>query len=148
MIDIVDSRTRSRMMSSIGPTDTAPELLVRRYLHAAGLRYRIHDRALQGRPDIVLPRHRVVIFVNGCFWHRHRDCRFATVPKSNTTFWQRKFERNVLRDREITTALEASGWTVLVVWECETQDVEKLDHLYWTIRGATPDKVSRRRTID
>ena len=139
MVDIVDPQTRSRMMSSIGRTDTAPELSVRRYLHAAGLRFRVHDRALPGKPDIVLARHRVVVFVNGCFWHRHLDCRFATMPASNTMFWRRKFERNVERDREITTALEASGWTVLVVWECETHDEEKLDHLYWRIRGVTLD---------
>jgi len=144
MADIVARATRSRMMSAIGPTDTAPELAVRRYLHAAGLRYRIHDRALPGRPDIVLARHRVVIFVHGCYWHRHRDCRFAAVPASNSKFWQQKFERNVQRDRAITAALEASGWRVLVVWECETRDVERLDHLYWSIRGATPANPSRR----
>jgi DNA mismatch endonuclease (patch repair protein) len=136
MADIVDRATRSRMMSSIGPTDTAPELAVRRYLHAAGLRFRIHDRALPGRPDIVLPQHRAIVFVHGCFWHRHSDCRFATEPASNAKFWQGKFERNVQRDREITTALTASGWSVFVIWECQTHDVEKLDQLYWCIRGA------------
>ena len=142
MVDIVDPRTRSRMMSSIRPVDTSPELAVRRYLHAAGLRFRIHDRGLPGRPDIVLARHRVALFVHGCFWHRHPGCRFASIPASNAAFWQQKFERNVRRDREITAALEASGWTVSVVWECEVGDVERLDQLYWCIRAAAPASVT------
>lgn len=144
MTDIVDRATRSRMMSAIRPADTAPELAVRRYLHAAGLRFRVHDRTLPGRPDIVLPRHRAVVFVHGCFWHRHRDCRFANEPASNSEFWQRKFECNVQRDRDSTITLAAFGWSVLVIWECQTGDVEKLDQLYWCIRGAGQDNGSPR----
>lgn len=137
MVDIVDPSTRSRMMGSIKGADTAPELAVRRYLHAAGLRFRLHDPRLPGRPDIVLPRHRAVVLVHGCFWHRHRDCRFATTPASNCTFWSSKFEANVRRDANKKFALENLGWTVLVIWECEARDTEQLDRLYWSIRATS-----------
>lgn len=139
MTDTVDAETRSRMMASIRRVNTAPELVVRSYLHAAGLRFRLHDSHLPGRPDIVLARHRVALFVHGCFWHRHQGCRFATVPVSNAGFWSLKFAQNVQRDRESTAALERTGWTVLVIWECEVRDVGKLDALYWRIRAATPE---------
>lgn len=137
MVDIVDPRTRSQMMASIKATNTSPELAVRRYLHAAGLRFRLHDRRLPGRPDIVLPRHRTVVFVHGCFWHRHTKCRFATTPASNRTFWSSKFEANVRRDASKKSALEHLGWTVLVIWGCETLDTDKLDRLYWSIRATS-----------
>lgn len=135
MVDIVDRRTRSRMMASIGPTNTAPEVAVRRYLHAAGLRYRLHDKRLPGRPDIVLPGHRIAIFVHGCFWHRHPGCRYATTPATNAAFWKDKFAGNARRDKAKTGQLERQGWTVLVIWECETGDVNRLDRLYWTVRA-------------
>lgn len=135
MADVVGPRTRSRMMASIGPANTAPEVAVRRYLHAAGLRFRLHDKRLPGRPDIVLPGHRIAIFVHGCFWHRHPGCRYATTPASNVTFWQDKFKSNVRRDKAKTELLERQGWTVLVVWECETGDVDRLDRLYWSVRA-------------
>lgn len=124
-------------MAAIGRADTAPELAVRRYLHATGLRFRLHVAGLPGRPDVVLPGHRVVVFVHGCYWHRHPGCRFATVPGSNSQFWQRKFARNVQRDTEVKLALERLGWTVLVVWECETREPVALDRLYWQIRAAS-----------
>lgn len=135
MVDVVDQRTRSRMMASIGPTNTAPEVAVRRYLHAAGLRFRLHDRRLPGRPDIVLPGHRIAIFVHGCFWHRHPGCRYTTTPATNAAFWKDKFAGNVRRDKTKTELLEQQGWTVLVVWECETGDVARLDRLYWSVRA-------------
>jgi DNA mismatch endonuclease, patch repair protein len=133
MPDIVDALTRSRMMAAIGPKDTAPEMRVRRYLHALGLRFRIHDRRLPGKPDIVLPSLRAIIFVHGCFWHRHQGCRYATSPSSNIDFWERKFRRNVERDAAKTAALRAEGWRVHVVWECETQDELALENLFWRI---------------
>ena len=95
MVDNVDAATRSRMMSAIRGRDTSPERIVRRYLHGAGLRFRLGGAGLPGRPDIVLPRHRVALFVHGCFWHRHEGCRFTTTPATNADFWKTKFARNV-----------------------------------------------------
>jgi len=135
MADIVDSKTRSRMMAGIGPADTAPEVSVRRYLHACGLRFRLHDKRLPGRPDIVLAGPRIAVFVHGCFWHRHAGCRFTTTPATNADFWARKFAGNVKRDTAKAALLEGLGWTVLVVWECETRSVEALDRLYWAVRA-------------
>lgn len=118
MVDVVDAETRSRMMAGIGGRDTKPELIVRRALHAAGFRYRLHRRDLPGKPDLVLPRHRAVIFVHGCFWHRHGDCRYATTPATRTAFWKEKFDRNVERDRRIERQLTELGWRVATIWEC------------------------------
>jgi DNA mismatch endonuclease (patch repair protein) len=118
MVDVVDQATRSRMMAGIRGRDTKPEIAVRRALHAAGFRFRLHDRRLPGRPDLVLPRYRVAIFVHGCFWHRHAGCRFATTPATRPDFWQQKFEANVTRDVQQREALITSGWRVVTVWEC------------------------------
>ena len=138
MTDVVDRETRSRMMSRIRGKDTLPELRVRRYLHAAGLRFRLHDRCLPGRPDLVLPAHRVAVFVHGCFWHRHPFCRYATSPAERREFWLDKFARNVVRDQRNLILLEQTGWTTFVIWECETRDELNLDALYWRIRAASP----------
>jgi DNA mismatch endonuclease (patch repair protein) len=113
---------RSAMMARIGPRDTAPELAVRRTLHRLGYRFRLHRADLPGKPDIVLPRHRTVFLVHGCFWHRHPGCRFAYRPKSRVEFWESKFKRNVARDRKVERELREGGWTVHVVWGCETRD--------------------------
>lgn len=120
-------------MAGIKGGDTKPERLVRRYLHAAGLRFRLHDRSLPGRPDIVLPRYKTVVFIHGCFWHRHQDCRYATTPTTRADFWANKFSANVLRDQRDAEALANLGWNVLVFWECELRDPAKLDALYWSI---------------
>lgn len=121
------------MMASIRRADTAPELRVRRYLHGCGLRFRIHARELPGTPDIVLPRFKTVVFVHGCFWHRHTGCRLAATPSSRTEFWSAKFAGNVRRDAQKASALEAMDWRSLVIWECETRDVDQLDGLFWRI---------------
>ena len=118
MVDVVDRETRSRMMANIRGRDTKPEMLVRRMLHGAGYRYRLHDRQMPGRPDIVLARHRVAIFVHGCFWHQHPGCHLAYIPRTRRAFWLEKFERNVARDVAAISALEGAGWQVIVVWEC------------------------------
>lgn len=136
MTDVVDENTRSRMMSGIAGKNTKPELLVRRYLHAAGLRFKLHDRQLPGTPDLVFPRLKVALFIHGCFWHRHTGCRFATTPKTRSDFWQHKFSANVVRDQRNLDALIASGWTPIVVWECELQSDAALDELYWRVRAA------------
>lgn len=118
-MDIVEPETRSRMMAAIKGRNTKPEMLVRRALHAAGFRYRLHDKRLPGKPDIVLPKWRAVVLIHGCFWHRHPGCRFATTPASNPEFWQRKFDDNVDRDRRNELQLSSLGWRVAVVWECQ-----------------------------
>ena len=120
------SSVRSRNMAAIRGKDTAPELAVRRILHAMGLRFRLHRRDLPGRPDIVLPKHRTVVFVHGCFWHRHEDCRYTTTPKTRQEFWQTKFAANVERDRRNRTDLLQLGWRVIVVWECELRQPSDL----------------------
>lgn len=113
-------------MAQIRGKDTRPETAVRSLLHRMGYRFRLHSAKLPGCPDIVLPRFRSVIFVHGCFWHRHPGCRFAYVPKSRTEFWEKKFQSNVRRDQEVRRELGRLGWRVLVVWECEIRDGEKL----------------------
>lgn len=115
--DIVSPEIRSRIMRRIGPKDTKPELILRRALHAAGFRFRLHARDLPGKPDLVLPKHRAVIFVNGCFWHRH-DCVHFRWPDTRADFWKRKLDRNAEVDRLAHARLHDSGWRVLVVWEC------------------------------
>jgi len=121
-MDRISREHRSWNMSRIKAENTSPERCVRSALHRVGLRFRLHQRTLPGRPDIVLPRFRTVIFVHGCFWHRHPGCRFAYVPKSRITFWQKKFDENVARDRRTSSNLRRSGWHVSVIWECQTTD--------------------------
>lgn len=117
MSDIVDTHARSRMMSGIGSKDTTPELLVRRELHALGFRYRTHDAALPGKPDLVFPKYKAVIQVNGCFWHCHQ-CHLFKWPNTRREFWKKKLEGNADRDARNIACLEESGWRVLIVWEC------------------------------
>lgn len=121
MIDVVDQATRSRMMSGIRGKNTKPELVVRSFLHRVGLRYRLHAK-LPGKPDLVFPKYRTALFVHGCFWHRHVDCRYATSPTSNAEFWRDKFEANVRRDAEVKKQLRAAGWKVRIVWGCELSE--------------------------
>lgn len=117
MADIVDAATRSRMMSSIRSRNTKPEMRVRQFLHRQGFRFRLHVRELPGKPDIVLPRYRAVIFVHGCFWHGH-DCHIFKMPQTRTAFWQEKIARNRTNDEKSNEKLLASGWRVGIVWEC------------------------------
>jgi DNA mismatch endonuclease (patch repair protein) len=138
-MDVVDSATRSRMMSGIRSKDTKPEMTVRRFLHARGFRYRLHARDLPGSPDLVLPKYRVAILVHGCFWHRHSACRFATTPASNAERWRLKFQTNIDRDIRKLTSLQAAGWRVIVVWECELKrdPVSRLEQLALEISPAS-----------
>lgn len=117
---------RRRIMQSVARKNTPPEMRVRRLLHRLGYRFRIHRRDLAGTPDIVLSRHKLAIFVHGCFWHRHEGCRRATIPKTRTEFWAEKFARNTERDTRKANELRLAGWRVSVIWECETQDEEAL----------------------
>ena len=118
MVDVVTPEVRSRMMASIRGKDTKPEIALRRALHACGFRYRLHERKLAGKPDLVFPKWGSVLFVHGCYWHRHEGCPKASTPSSNVRFWQEKFARNVARDRRNVGRLLADGWRVGIVWEC------------------------------
>ena len=141
---------RHRCMAAIKSNDTKPEMLVRRYLHAAGFRYGLHNRKLPGSPDIVLCRLKTVIFVNGCFWHGHEGCRYYRRPKSNVDFWRTKIERNRTRDARDIEALRERGWRVIVVWECELKTValreQTLRELTDTLTGAYSSRLFRRRS--
>ena len=118
MTDIVDKKTRSRMMSGIRGKDTKPELALRRGLHARGFRFRLHSTKVHGKPDLVMPKYRAVVFVHGCFWHRHEGCRFTTNPSTRPEFWQAKFDKNRARDEKVRQKLLHDDWRIAVVWEC------------------------------
>lgn len=122
MTDTMSKQQRSLCMSQIRSRNTRPEKMVRRIVHAMGCRFRLKPRKLPGSPDIVLTAYRAVIFVHGCFWHRHRNCRFAYMPKSRRGFWRKKFAVNVDRDRRAARQLRKLGWRVLIVWECRTSN--------------------------
>lgn len=119
MVDFLSPAERSVRMSRIKSKDTVPEIALRKAMHALGFRFRLNGRNLPGKPDIVLPKFRTAVFVHGCFWHRHSNCKIATTPKSNTAFWVEKFDRNVRRDARVIEELELLGWRVITVWECE-----------------------------
>lgn len=133
LVDRLTSERRSWLMSQVRSKNTSPEMRVRRLAHASGLRYRLHRRDLPGKPDLVFPRHRVALFVHGCFWHRHPGCAKASMPKSRSDFWREKFERNVERDRQAEQELEALGWRVLVIWECGTKSDREIRALLWQV---------------
>ena len=118
MADVHDKKTRSYNMSQIKGKNTKPELLVRKFLHAQGFRYTLHNKNLPGKPDIVLPRYKTVIFIHGCFWHGHKNCKYFTVPKTRTNWWLDKISANKANDEKAVKALRKEGWKVFTVWEC------------------------------
>jgi DNA mismatch endonuclease, patch repair protein len=126
MVDRLSPEARSRNMARITGKDTSPEMIVRRLLHSMGYRYRLHVRALPGRPDIAFPGRKKAVLVHGCFWHRHAGCRYAYTPKSRVEFWEGKFARNIIRDARNAEALVERGWQAIVVWECETKAADSL----------------------
>lgn len=144
MADTISRQRRSEIMSRIRGKDTGPEMAVRRIAHAMGYRYRLHRAGLPGRPDLVFPGRRKVIFVHGCFWHLHADpdCRSARLPKSNRDYWRTKLERNVARDAEQQERLAELGWDVLILWECE---VRAGDGIAERIRGFLDGKPPARK---
>lgn len=136
MTDVLSKRQRSFNMSRIKSFDTRPEKIVRKFLFSKGLRYRKNDKRYPGHPDIVLPKYKTVIFVNGCFWHRHKGCRYATTPSTNEEFWTNKFKKTIERDINEQSILKKMGWKVIVVWECSLRKksrTKSLELLYKSI---------------
>jgi DNA mismatch endonuclease (patch repair protein) len=119
MADVHNKKTRSYNMSQIRSGNTKPELLVRKFLHANGFRYSLHKKTLPGKPDIVLPKYKTIIFVHGCFWHGHANCKYFVVPKTRTAWWRNKINTNKANDAKAVKALKKEGWKVITVWECK-----------------------------
>lgn len=126
MADVHDKATRSFNMSRIKGKNTKPEMLVRRFLHANGFRYKLHDKALPGKPDIVLPKYRTVIFVHGCFWHGHEGCSNFVIPKTRTEWWLQKIRRNILNDQFAFETIKQNNWKILIIWECELKALRQV----------------------
>jgi DNA mismatch endonuclease (patch repair protein) len=137
MADVHDKKTRSYNMSRIRATNTKPELLVRRFLHANGFRYKLHDKTLPGKPDIVLPKYKTVIFIHGCFWHGHSNCKYFVVPKTRTEWWLNKINTNKANDNKAVKALKKDGWKILHIWECRLKSAKAERTL-----SSLPDKLS------
>jgi len=129
MTDVHDKQTRSYNMSQIKGKNTKPEMLVRKFLFSKGFRYRLHVKNLPGKPDIVLPKYKTVIFVNGCFWHGHKGCPYFVLPKTRTEWWLQKIKGTWLRDKEAEIKLQVLGWKVIVIWECELKNEKLQDTL-------------------
>ena len=120
------SEQRSRNMSAIKSKNTKPEIKVRKFLHSMGYRFRLHRKDLPGKPDLVLPKYRTAIFVNGCFWHQHKECKYSRLPKTNIDFWKRKLEGNSQRDKLNQSKLKDMGWKVIIIWECQIKEIENI----------------------
>ena len=135
MADVHDKATRSYNMSRIKSKNTKPEILVRKFLFANGFRYRLIDKKLPGKPDIVLPKYKTVIFVNGCFWHGHENCKYFKLPKTRTEWWKEKIDGNINNDLKKHTLLEEAGYKVVVIWECEIKSKEFYNTIIENIRG-------------
>ena len=129
MTDVHDEKTRSFNMSQIKGKNTKPEILIRKFLFSRGYRFRLYDKRLPGKPDLVLPKYKTVIFVNGCFWHGHEGCKYFVLPKSNAEWWKAKIEDTVNRDRKSLTQLKELGWKSIVIWECELKPDRRLETL-------------------
>lgn len=146
MADVLDPKQRSQRMSLIKWKDTKPEMVIRKYLFSKGLRYRLHNKKLPGKPDIVLKKYKTVVFINGCFWHGHKDCKYFKMPKSNEFFWEQKINRNRARDIANEFVLQTEGWKVIRIWECELKKVKDreitLEKLYQEITSQPSIKIN------
>lgn len=140
MIDVVSPLVRARMMANIHGKNTKPEILLRHSLHRLGFRYNLHPRYLPGKPDLIFSKWDAVIFINGCFWHRHENCKLAANPKSRVDFWIEKFEKNILRDKKNIESLKELGWRIGIVWECSTRN--HLDELVIEVASWLKNKKS------
>ena len=125
MVNHLSYEKRSWNMRLIRSTDTKPEIIIRKLLHSLGYRFRLHKKSLPGKPDIVLKKYKTVIFVHGCFWHQHKKCKRSNIPKSNRAYWKPKLTKNIKRDEQHKLILKKLGWRTIVIWECETKDLEK-----------------------
>ena len=148
MTDVFTKQKRSEVMSRIRGTDTKPEMLIRRYLHGLGFRFRLHKKGVPGTPDLWLPKYNAAIFVNGCYWHQHQGCKYAYMPKQNRRFWKAKFESNIARDLENLAALKAHGIRVLVIWECQLRSKANCEKTLpkisnWLLSGRNSLEISR-----
>ncbi|MDE5657495.1 MAG: very short patch repair endonuclease [Muribaculaceae bacterium] len=135
MADVLSKEQRRRCMSHIRSKDTKPEVLVRRFLFASGFRFRLHRKDLPGKPDIVLPKYKTAIFINGCFWHGHQNCKYATIPETNREFWLTKISRNVERDKATYSELRRQGWSIIEIWQCQLKPKQKDQTLQNLIRA-------------
>jgi len=147
MPDVFTTKKRSEIMSHIQGCNTGPERNVRKILHKMGYRFRLHRSDLPGKPDIVLPKYRTVIMVHGCFWHRHKGCRYAYTPKSRVEFWAKKFESNMSRDRIVKKKLQSIGWHIITVWQCEIRSPMLLGEKLDTMLKRNLDKQVQIRNI-
>ena len=141
MADNVNKEVRSYNMSRIKGKDTKPEMLVRRYLHNHGFRYRLHVKKLPGTPDIVLPKYKTVIFVHGCFWHGHEGCKKSSLPKTRAEWWREKIKKNIINDANSVEALQQQGWRVIILWQCQMKEqwAEDLVARLQQVLGTAPD---------
>lgn len=150
MADVMTPEQRSRCMAAVKGKDTKPEMIVRKYLFSRGMRFCVQVRKLPGTPDIVLPKYKTVILVNGCFWHGHEDCKYFRLPKSNVEFWKEKIKRNIERDRESMQALLDLGWKIIRVWECELRNKANrentLNKIYKSITSSESTRYSFEET--
>ena len=133
MSDVHNRSVRSYNMSRIKGRDTKPELIVRKFLHSRGLRYRLHRKDLPGKPDLTLKKYQAVIFIHGCFWHGHEGCSYFSAPKTNTEWWLSKIYSNKKRDESARQSLESAGWKVIVIWECELKKPRRIETLEWLL---------------
>ena len=124
MADVHDKATRSYNMSQIRSRNTKPEMLVRKFLHAQGFRFKLHDKKLPGKPDIVLPKYKTIIFIHGCFWHGHKDCKYFVAPKTRTDWWMNKINTNIANDLKALKTLKKEGWRIINLWECDLKPVK------------------------
>lgn len=136
------SAFRSALMARVKGKDTRPEKIVRTLFHGLGARFRLHRKDLPGSPDLLFPKHRLAVFVHGCFWHRHEGCKKASMPKTRVSFWSEKFDANIRRDRKALTALKKAGWRTAIIWECQTKDEKRLA---LRLKGLLPAADTRRR---
>lgn len=139
MTDVFTTDKRSWIMSRVSGRNTKPEIIVRKIIHRMGYRFRLHERKLPGKPDIVLPKHKKIILIHGCFWHGHHGCKRSKRPESNADFWNKKIDGNITRDEINRTELEKLGWKVLIVWDCQTRDLETLKNILAGFLGCKGD---------